>query len=394
LDILQVLYFYTPYTSGLTVYAERLSRALVTRGHRVTVVTSWHDRSLPRDEVDADGVRVVRVPIAANLSRAVILPTFIPTIAKLLPRHDVMHLHLPMAEAGLITPLGRALGKRVVVTHHSDLVLSSTPLERLATTAGRWSGIVSAHTANAVVASTQDQADVSPTVKRLGSSLHIIPPPIPAPVPTADARATFRARFDLGDGPVIGFVGRFTVEKGLDVLMRAVASVRAALPSAIFALAGPNIDPRTNEPLRGPWDDDLARNREAIRILGRLSDQDLADFYAACDLLVLPSIDNTETFGMVQVEAMLTGTPTVCSELPGVREPIRRSGMGRTARIGDADDLAAALIEVASHRDRYVQPPATIEALFSLDATISAYERVYRGEPDATASVARGVHAG
>ena len=100
MKILQTLYFYTPYTSGLTIYCERLSRELVRRGHEVTVLTSWHDRSLPRENVTADGVRVVRVPIAANLSRAVIMPKLLPTAAKLIREHDVVHMHLPMAEAG------------------------------------------------------------------------------------------------------------------------------------------------------------------------------------------------------------------------------------------------------------------------------------------------------
>ncbi|MGC4189966.1 MAG: glycosyltransferase family 4 protein [Thermomicrobiales bacterium] len=384
LKILQTLYFYAPYTSGLTIYCERLSRELVRRGHEVTVLTSWHDRSLPRENVTEEGVHVVRIPIAANLSRAVILPTLLPTAARLLRSHDVLHLHLPMAEATPLTALGRTMRKRVVITHHSDLVLSSTLVEKIATGAGRASGIGAAHLAQDVVASTRDQAAISPTVRGIHHGLHIIPPPVPTPVASADGPAALRARFDLGDGPVIGFVGRFTVEKGLDVFMRAVPAIRAALPTAVFALAGPNIDPRTGEPYRGPWDEDMAQNREAIRILGRLSDQELADFFATMDVLVLPSVDNTETFGMVQVEAMLSGTPSVCTDLPGVREPVRRTGMGRIAAVGDANSLAEAVIEVARNRDAYVKPFQAIASQFSLDATIDAYERVYRGEEDAT----------
>ncbi|MGB3328113.1 MAG: glycosyltransferase family 4 protein [Thermomicrobiales bacterium] len=384
--ILQALYFYAPYTSGLTIYCERLSRELVRRGHEVTVLTSWHDRSLPRENVTADGVRVVRLPIAANLSRAVILPTLVPKAASLLRSHDVLNLHLPMAEATPLAALGRAMRKRVVVTHHSDLVLTSTLMESIATGVGRASGIGAAHLAQDVVASTHDQAAISPTVRGIHHGLHIIPPPVPTPIASPGGSGAFRERFALGDGPVIGFVGRFTVEKGLDVFMRAVPAIREALPDAVFALAGPNIDARTGEPYRGPWDGDMARNRDAIRVLGRLSDQELADFFAAMDVLVLPSVDNTETFGMVQVEAMLSGTPSVCTDLPGVREPIRRTGMGRIAAVGDAASLAAAVIAVVQHPDQYVKPFQTIASQFSLAATIDAYERVYRGDEDATAT--------
>ena len=50
MKILVSLLYYRPYTSGLTIYAERLSRALVERGHTVTVLTSQYERALPHEE--------------------------------------------------------------------------------------------------------------------------------------------------------------------------------------------------------------------------------------------------------------------------------------------------------------------------------------------------------
>ena len=76
MKILTVLTYYRPHTSGLTIYAERLARAFVKRGHQVTVMTTHYDPSLPREEM-MDGVRVIRVPgayeipvVAAKLARA------------------------------------------------------------------------------------------------------------------------------------------------------------------------------------------------------------------------------------------------------------------------------------------------------------------------------------
>ena len=63
--ILTVLTYYRPHTSGLTIFAERLAKALVRRGHQVTVLTSQFDPATAREEV-VDGVRVVRVPVAAR----------------------------------------------------------------------------------------------------------------------------------------------------------------------------------------------------------------------------------------------------------------------------------------------------------------------------------------
>ncbi|MGI8484764.1 MAG: glycosyltransferase family 4 protein [Thermomicrobiales bacterium] len=380
MDILQVLYFYTPYKSGLTIYAERLSAELVKRGHRVTVLTSWHDRSLPRVEITESGVRVVRVPIAANLDRAVIMPGFLPTAARLLPKHDVLHLHLPMVEAAGLAALGRAFRKRVIVTHHADLELDGSLLTRLAPKVGRWSSIGSGRLAHRTIANTQDQASISPTVTRVGKNVSIIPPPIVIPIPSADAREHFREERDLGTGPVIGYVGRFTSEKGLDILMQTIPMVLARFPNAIFALAGPNRDARTDLPLSGSWDEWIHRYQDHVRVLGILTDQELADFYAALDVLALPSTNGTETFGMVQVEAMLCGTPSVSSDLPGVREPVRMTRMGRTSKAGNMEDLAAALVDVLSRPEHFARPATEIAQRFSLAQTVDAYERVYRGE--------------
>jgi len=298
----------------------------------------------------------------------------------LLREHDVLHLHLPMAEAAGFAALGRAMRKRVIVTHHADLELDGSLLKRLAPKVGRWSSIASGRLAHRTIANTRDQASISPTVTRVGTRVSIIPPPIVIPRPSPDARDRFRAGRNLGTGPVVGYVGRFTSEKGLDILMQTIPTILASFPNATFALAGPNRDARSNLPLSGPWDDWIARYQDHVRVLGLLSDQDLADFYAACDVLALPSTNGTETFGMVQVEAMLCGTPSVSSDLPGVREPVRVTGMGRTAQAGDVADLANALLDVISHPDQFARPATEIAQRFSLERTVDAYEHVYRGD--------------
>ena len=68
MKILTVLTYYRPHTSGLTIYAERLARAFVQRGHQVTVMTTQYDPSLPREE-NMDGVKIIRVPVMFRLEQ-------------------------------------------------------------------------------------------------------------------------------------------------------------------------------------------------------------------------------------------------------------------------------------------------------------------------------------
>jgi glycosyltransferase involved in cell wall biosynthesis len=100
-------------------------------------------------------------------------------------------------------------------------------------------------------------------------------------------------------------------------------------------------------------------------------------------VLALPSTNWTETFGMVQIEAMLCGTPVVASDLPGVREPVEVTGFGKLAGAGSVVDLAASLSEVLSCPERYTASAETVRALYGLDATIDAYERAYAGSTHA-----------
>jgi len=134
MKILTVLTYYRPHTSGLTIYAERLVRTFAKRGHQVTVMTTHFDPSLPREE-SIDGVKIIRVPVIARVSKGVIAPTFGLVATKLVAQHDVVQMHLPQFDAPGVALRGRLLGKPAVLTYHCDLLLpqassiaSSTPL--------------------------------------------------------------------------------------------------------------------------------------------------------------------------------------------------------------------------------------------------------------------------
>jgi glycosyltransferase involved in cell wall biosynthesis len=380
--VLQILYYYEPYTSGLTVYAARLAREMAARGHQLTVLASWHDDTLPARETTAEGVEIRRIPVAMSLDRAVILPALIPTAIAMMRQADIVHLHLPMAETALLVAIGRLMGNRVVVTHHADLVLEGSRLTRLAANVARWSGIAGGRLASAFVTNTASRARVSPVARYMKGNLRIIPPPIVVEPVSGSAHEDFLREFNLDAGPIVGYVGRYASEKGIDILLQTIPTVQGHFPDACFALVGPRRDARDGSGLRGPWDAWLARYAPAIRQLDYLSNTDLARFYAACDVLVLPSTDWTESFGMVQIEAMLRGTPVVASDLPGVSDPITKTGYGKLAQPGNVGSLAAMIVEVLRHPESCRPDPDVVAGHYSLEATADAYERVYRGEND------------
>ena len=104
--ILIALTYYRPHVSGLTIYAERLGRALVRRGHRVTILTSRFDPSLPANET-VDGMQIVRPWVWFRISKGVIMPTFGLWANRLALTHDVLSIHLPQFDAPGIALRGR-----------------------------------------------------------------------------------------------------------------------------------------------------------------------------------------------------------------------------------------------------------------------------------------------
>jgi glycosyltransferase involved in cell wall biosynthesis len=378
LKILQVLYYYRPHYSGLTIYAERLAKCLAEREHEVTVLTSRHNPTYPKDEI-VDGVHVVRVPVAFSVSRGVVMPAFLPIAAKLMREHDIVHLHLPMVEAAAVAAEAKVLRKRLIITHHADLHLPKGRLNSVAQHAVYISGLGAGKLADRIVANTHDRAEGSLFIRRFQNKTSAIYPPIEIDLPTDGGACTFRENHNLNGHPLIGFVGRFSSEKGCDFLLRSIPLILESLPDAVVLFAGEyqNVVGETLYQRCAPL---LKQHAEHVRMLGVLSDPDLVDFYAAIDVLALPSINHTETFGIVQVESMLCGTPVVASDLPGVREPVRITGMGRVVPPRDEKELASALIDVIKNRNGYIKPRDDIEKIFSIDATVDAYERVYKGD--------------
>jgi rhamnosyl/mannosyltransferase len=155
-------------------------------------------------------------------------------------------------------------------------------------------------------------------------------------VPTAQTRLEARAlrRALAPEGPVVLYVGRLVYYKGVEYLLRAMREVRATL--LIVGRGG----------LLGALKT-LARRLGVHTRTHFLSDVGAAElplYYQASDLLVLPSCEPTETFGLVQVEAHASGIPSICTALgTGVTFANLDGVSGLVVPPRDSDGLAAAV---------------------------------------------------
>ncbi len=375
MKILEVLTYYRPHISGLTIYVERLSQALASQGHDVVVFTSQYDGSLPLEEV-SDGLTIRRVPVALRVSKGVIMPQFGPLAWGMVRNADIVHLHLPQFDAPGVALRGRLFGKPVVLTYHSDLRLPPGAFNRIVDRVVRGMNRAAGQLADAVVTYTHDFGRHSPFLSAyLDQKLHVIPPPVTLAEASAEAVAAFRTRHELDGRPVIGISARMAAEKGIEVLLDALPDILARHPDALVLHASP--DAIGEDAYVARITPLLKRFEANYRLLGPLHGPELTAFYRNLDCLVMCSLNNTETFGLVQVEAMMCGVPAVASDLPGVRQPVQMTGMGEIAPVGDPAGLAAAIIQVLDNPAKYTCPPQLIADSFDPQNTAGEYLRLF-----------------
>ena len=379
MKILTVLTYYRPHTSGLTIYAERLAKAFTKRGHEVTVMTTQYDPSLPHEET-MDGVKVIRVPVAFRVSKGVIAPTFGWVATKLALQHDVIQMHLPQFDAPGVALRGRLFGKPAVLTYHCDLQLPSGFFNRFVNMVVDFQNHMAGLLANHIVTYTQDYADNSPYLSRYASKLTPILPPVEMPVPTSDAVSTFAKEHQTKEKcPVIGMVTRFASEKGVEVLLDALPTILKEYPKAQVLYAGQHLNVMGEQDYFDRLYPKIKEYEQSGHwtFLGNLSPLELAVVYPNLDVLTVPSLNSTEAFGLVQIEAMKNGVPSVPSALPGVRQPVSMHGMGRVSKIGDSASLAGAILDVLNEPKKYKGDIESINRSYDPDSIAQEYEKLF-----------------
>lgn len=376
--ILTTLTYYRPHYSGLTIYAERLARALVEHGHQVTVLTSRYDSNLPAGE-NRDGVQVIRPHVLMHVSKGVLMPTFVYWAWVNIRRADIVHLHLPQLDAAYIALIGRLMNKPVVLTYHCDLLLPKGFIHSVANQVSHLANVMSLGLSHQVVVNTLDYAEESAFLRRYLPKIRAIPTPVELTTPTqADVEALKRkARLEPGQR-IIGMVARLAAEKGVEYLVGAMPEILKKHPTARVLHVGQYQNVLGEEDYAYKLKPMIQALGEHWTFLGILPPAELSAFYQQCEVTVLPSTNSTESFGIVQVESMACGTPVVASDIPGVRQPVKMTGMGRVVPPSNAHTLAEGISQVLDHPEEYTGDVNSVIKRFSSQHIAEEYERVFQ----------------
>lgn len=374
MKILFVLTYYKPYWTGLTRYAARVAEGLAKRGHQVSVVCTQHDKALAKEEL-IEGVKVCRVPSISRISRSQLSPLFVFKAGQLIREADAIIVYFPLAEIILIALVAKTFRKKLFLVHNGDLVLPQGFVNRLLEKVFYLTTSWAIGLADKVIVLTEDYSEKSPLLSKFKNKWKVILAPCAIGNPSFKDKLEFRKKNKLINKKLIGFCGRFVEEKGADFLLEAIPRVVSEIPTAHFVFAGEYKISYENywqkiQPL-------IKKYQKHITFLGLVEDRKkLGAFYSCLEVFVLPS--RTDCFPVVQVEALLSGTPVVCADIPGARWVVKHTGMGLLAKPGNPRSLAEAIIKVMKNRSKYLRPRKEIEKIFAYEKSIGQFDRLVK----------------
>ena len=388
MNLLHVIPYYAPAWAygGSVRAATELTRALARAGHRVTVLTT--DTISPSERASVlretlDGVEVVRVRNLSNRLRGRLnlsTPRGLAAAARTLIAErgiELMHCHeLRTVENLRVVPVAEALDVPVVVSPHGTLPLSTgRPTLKRA-----WDRLLGGRLLphfDAVIALTRDEAAdarVLWAAQGVDIPVYIVPNGVHLDEFAAlPPRHVARARWNLGEGPVVLFLGRLHERKGVQLLLPAFAGALPHVPQARLLIAGPD---------EGMLAALQAQARalgleERVVFTGLLTGPDRMAALAAADLFALPA--EGEGFSMAVLEALACGLPVLLT--PGCHFPEAAEAGAGVIVPRAVEPLREALIDLLGDADRRAAmgraARALVESRYTWPQIVAQMEAAY-----------------
>lgn len=298
MKVLLVNKLYFPVIGGVETVVRDLARYLPEEIERKVLVASENRLG---SVGHINGVEVIKTPSLGIFKSTPLPPTFPLYLKRFEDWADVYHLHFPFPP-GEISFLLANIHKPLVVTYHSDIVRQKTLLRIYEPLLKRF-----LKRAERIIATSPNYIITSPYLSEFKDKCEVVPLGIDVekqkPTPAVKKKASqIRRKYKP---PIILFVGRLIYYKGVEYLLKAMKDVEGTL----ILVGG------------GPLKTELHTLASTLGIdkriifLPHLDYEDLVAMYYACDLFCLPSIERSEAFGIVLLEAQACGKPVISTEI-------------------------------------------------------------------------------
>ncbi len=372
MKILHIVSTYPPYKGGMGNVVFEEARELAKRGHEVHVATLSSTDVSETHRLE-DGVMVHRLDAQIRWGKAGLSTSIEQMMHD--KSFDVIHLHVPFFGVQELAVLRMWLGwrpKKLVLSYHMDIV-SRGPVRWIAEIYRRIFLGTLVRRAFAIVVASKGYAQTS-WLKRWWKKVESKMTEAPFGVDIE--------RFHPGDRPdrdhvrlmFLGGLDRNHYFKGLEVLIRALQRLKERVDWQLIVVGDGD--------LRAGYEEQVlnADLKDRITFLGREIGK-AGKHYRESDVFVFPSIDRSEAFGLVALEAQASGTPVIASGLPGVSTAVADGETGVLFPVKDDERLAEAIVWMMEHSEERQgmgkRARARIEQMFTWEKHVDTLEEVY-----------------
>lgn len=373
MKIAQVVSTYPPYRGGMGAVAFEYTERLRARGHNVHVYTT----RMGEKPID-DPKYIHRIPATVQVGNAGV----VPSLYKRMSGFDLVHLHYPFFGGAEPVVIRKALrnDQALVMTYHMDVVgqgLKGAIFNMHRKLLFPW--IV--ERADRILVSSKEYAETSALQKfpNVLKKTTVLPFGVDTKTFFPGTEAGLRRKHGIDEKtPVLIFIGgldRAHYFKGLPVLIKALKELKEESWYCLIIGSGD-----LQESFEAQAEAELGPCR--MEFLGNVSEEDKPSYYRMANIHVFPSVDRSEAFGLVAVEAAASGIPSIASETPGVTSVVQDPQSGLFVTPNDAISLTTAL-------QRLIRDPGLAnamgesareraETIFAWPPLMDNLEKVYR----------------
>lgn len=335
MKVLQTGKFY-PITGGVEKVMYHLVTGLPAQGVESDMLCAACGR--PATIEVPGGGRIFAVRTLKKVKATMIAPSMILRLRRIAGNYDIVHIHHPDPMAALALRLSGYRGK-VVLHWHAD-ILRQRQLLKVFRPLQQWL----INRADVIVGTSPTYIAGSPWLRNVQQKCVCVPIGVERPVEVPQ-EAVDRVKSRWGGRKIVFSMGRLVSYKGFEYLIDAAQY----LPEDYVVIIGG----------KGVLQDELERRiaelnlGEKVKLTGFIDDDELAAYYRAADVFCMSSVERTEAFGLVQIEAMGCGTPVVATEIAGsgVSWANSHGESGLNVPVRDARAIAGAIMTITADED-------------------------------------------
>ena len=341
MKILQLGKFYPPDTGGIETVIYDIAEVL-NKNNTISCDVLCSNKNYTYKEELINGYKVMRTKTFGIYFSTSFTLQMIFKLKEIIQNYDVIHVHLPDPMANIALLCVNPSKQKIILHWHSDIIKQKYLL-RLYEPLQKWM----LRKASKIIATTPKYIKESKYLQKFKDKCVSIPIGIDENKLKSCETQVIKIREQYKNKKIIFSLGRLVYYKGFEYLIK---SANYLSDEYIILIGGTG-------PLKEKLTTLISENNleHKVKLLGRIEDENLGNYYKSCDIFCLPSIAKSEAFGIVQIEAMSFAKPIVATKIKGSGvDWVNKDGVsGINVQPKNSQALANAFTTIINNKEKY-----------------------------------------